>query len=377
LGFARGRVTKADYSGKMPRMSDVALLFSRTPTRPLNTRSRFGGLNRWTQRFALLGCLLIGATTAFGQTDTAETEGGEAGEAAPAAVTPDGPDAEAIPATDALLPATGAEAAEETALEGWLRFLIPRVLVILLIIAILTAIAFVRAGHVPQLRDIPGLMVFDEAVSRATEMGRPTLFTAGGASDLKRVQTFAAMPLLRRVSQLSGELGNRLMVPVCYPETMPVHINAMKDGYIDAGTLDMFHADDVRYFPGGQFFFAIASMGWMMRERPATCFYFGHWEADSLLFAETGQTLNAMQIAGTDQLYQIPFFVASCDYTIIGEEFWAASAKMSQDPNLLGSVAAQDVYKITVLVFIVVGSLLASFAWFNDGINFLEGLFKG
>jgi hypothetical protein len=179
------------------------------------------------------------------------------------------------------------------------------------------------------------------------------------------------------VASLSGELGNRLIVPVAYPETISVHNNAVKDGFAEAGASDMFHADDVRYYPGGQFFFAIASMGWMMRERPATCFYFGHWEADSLLFAETGQTLNAMQIAGTDQLYQIPFFVASCDYTIIGEEFWAASAKMSEDPNLLGSVAAQDVYKISALAFIVIGSLLASWAWFHDQIELLDATFKG
>ncbi len=258
-----------------------------------------------------------------------------------------------------------------------IRYYLPRVLVLLLVGAIIAGILIVRAGHVPTLREIPGLMVFDEAVARATEMGRPTLFTAGGASDLKRVQTFAAMPMLRKVAELSGELGNRLIVPVCYPETIPVHVNAMKDGYAEAGAADMFHADDVHYYPGGQFFFAIASMGWMMRERPATCFYFGHWEADSLLFAETGQTLNAMQIAGTDQLYQIPFFVASCDYTIIGEEFWAASAKMSEDPNLLGSVAAQDVYKISALAFIVIGSLLASWAWFNSRIDFLDATFKG
>jgi len=127
----------------------------------------------------------------------------------------------------------------------------------------------------------------------------------------------------------------------------------------------MFRADDMRFFPGGQFLFAIASMGWMLEERPAACFYFGYWEADSLMFAETGQAVNAMQIAGTDQLYQIPFFIASCDYTIIGEEFWATSAKLSQDPALLGSLGAQDIFKLSVLVLIVLGSLACYWSWFD------------
>lgn len=243
---------------------------------------------------------------------------------------------------------------------NWPAFLVRRVGVLLIVMAVLVGIWFASRGKVLPIRDIAGLQVFHEAVARATEMGRPTLFTTGGACDMKRVQLFASMPVLRRVAELSGELSNRLIVPCCYAETMSVHVNAMKDGYASVNAIENFHVDDVRFFPGGQFFFAIASMGWMLKERPATCFYFGYWEADSLMFAETGQTINAMQIAGTDQLYQIPFFIVSCDYTIIGEEFWASSAKLSQDPYLLGSLGAQDLFKLGVLAFIVIGALLCT-----------------
>jgi len=259
---------------------------------------------------------------------------------------------------------------------GWLKVSVRRGGVALIVVAVLLGIWFARRGKVLPIRDIPGLMVFEEAVARATEMGRPTLFTTGGACDLKRVQLFASMPVLRRVAELSGELGNHMMVPCCYAETMSVHVNAMKDGLASVGAIDAFRVDDVRFFPGGQFFFAIASMGWMLEERPAACFYFGYWEADSLLFAETGQAVNAMQIAGTDQLYQVPFFIAACDYTIIGEEFWATSAKISQDPCLLGSLGAQDIFKIGVLAFIAIGCVLCTFPWFDDAITALRDAMK-
>ena len=242
-----------------------------------------------------------------------------------------------------------------------LPFFVRRGAVLLIVATVLIGIWLAARGRALPIREITGLTVFEEAVARATEMGRPTLFTTGGACDMKRVQLFASMPVLRRVSELSGQLGNRIIVPCCYPDTMSVHVNAVKDGLADAGAMEMFHSDDVRFFPGGQFFFAIASMGWMLQERPAACFYFGYWEADALLFAETGQTVNAMQVAGTDQLYQVPFFIVSCDYTIIGEEFWASSAKISRDPCLLGSLGAQDVFKLAVLAFIVVGSVLCAF----------------
>lgn len=235
--------------------------------------------------------------------------------------------------------------------------------------SVLAGIWLARRGRYLRSRDLPGLLAMEEAVARAAELGRPALFTVGGACDLRRVQLYAAMPLLRHVARLSAELDNRLICPVCYAEALPIHLNAMRDGFGDARAADAFTADDVRFFPGGQFFFAIASLGWMLEEQPAACFYFGHWEADALLFAETGQAVQAMQIAGTDALHQVPFFVASCDHTLIGEEFWAASAKISGDPHLLGSLGAQDVFKLGALLAIVAGCLACNWprvaGWFD------------
>ncbi len=260
-------------------------------------------------------------------------------------------------------PAASAEGGPESA---WLKYGVRRGLFVLIVASLLTGIWLAHRGKVLPSRDIPGLLALEEAVARATEMGRPTLFTVGGGTDLKRVQLYASMPLLRAVARMSGELDNRLLVPTCYPETMPVHINAIRDGYGDAHALESFRADDVRFFPGGLFFFAMGAMGWMLEERPAACFYFGYWVADSLMFSETGQTIQAMQIAGTDQLPQVPFFVVSCDYTIIGEEFWAASAKLSGDPQLQGCLGAQDLFKLAVLLLLVVGCVTCTWPWFAE-----------
>jgi hypothetical protein len=255
------------------------------------------------------------------------------------------------------------------------RFVAHVIVLGLIVGGVLIGIAFARRGWALPIRDIPGLSAFDEAVARATEMGQPSLFTCGGVCDIRRVQLFASMPLLRRVASLSGELGNRLIVATAYPETISVHANTVRAGYADAGALERYRSEDIRYFPGGQFFFAMATMGWMLKEQPAACFYFGWWEADALMLAETGQTISALQIAGTDQLYQIPFFVAACDYTVIGEEFWASSAKISRDPALLGSLGAQDVFKLAVLGLMIVGVLLCQHGGFARWVTSIREIF--
>jgi hypothetical protein len=100
----------------------------------------------------------------------------------------------------------------------------------------------------------------------------------------------------------------------------------------------------------------------MVRERPAACFYMGCFFAESLIFSETGNAIGAIQIAGTAESSQLPFFVAACDYTLIGEEFFAASAYLSGEPDQLGTLQAQDAGKVAVIAFIVAGSLLATAA---------------
>ena len=95
----------------------------------------------------------------------------------------------------------------------------------------------------------------------------------------------------------------------------------------------------------------------------------GKFYAESLLLAETGNSIGAIQIAGTASQSQIPFFVTACDYTLIGEEFFAASAYLSQKPDLLGIVKGQDIIKLVMLAMIILGTLLRLFHDL-DAINF-------
>jgi len=93
----------------------------------------------------------------------------------------------------------------------------------------------------------------------------------------------------------------------------------------------------------------------MVREKPATNFLIGSFFAESLILAETGQSVGAIQIAGTAELAQLPFFVTACDYTLIGEELYAASAYLSREPLLLGTIKAQDTIKAILMIVMALG----------------------
>jgi hypothetical protein len=101
--------------------------------------------------------------------------------------------------------------------------------------------------------------------------------------------------------------------------------------------------------------------GMMLRERPAANLLLGAFFAESLLLAETGHSIGAIQIAGTANVHQMPFFVVACDYTLIGEEYYAASALLSNEPLLLGSLKASDIVKLILIIVILIGCLLITF----------------
>jgi hypothetical protein len=100
----------------------------------------------------------------------------------------------------------------------------------------------------------------------------------------------------------------------------------------------------------------------MLRRKPAANFFMGSYFAESLLLTETGASTGAIQIAGTDSDHQLPFFVTTCDYTLIGEELYAASAYLSKEPIQIGTLRGQDIGKAFILGVIGVGTALATLA---------------
>lgn len=216
-----------------------------------------------------------------------------------------------------------------------------------------------RRGVPLYIRRIAGLDQIGEAVGRATEMGRKILYIPGIIS-INEPQTLASLGILGYVAKLTAQYGTQLEVPNADPLTMAAAREIVKQSYLEAGAPEGFHEDMVHYITQDQFAYAGAVSGIMVRDKPAAVFLLGWFAAESLLLSETGQSINAIQIAGTAQVTQLPFFVAACDYTMLGEELFAASAYLSKDPLILGSIKGQDMMKVAILLVVILGVIMAS-----------------
>jgi hypothetical protein len=212
------------------------------------------------------------------------------------------------------------------------------------------------------IRRMPGVDAIEDAIGRSTEMGRPILYVTG-IEEIQDIQTIASLLILGHVAEMTAEYDTEIKVANTYPMTMVVAEEIVRQGFANAGRADAHRPDNVMFITSEQFAFAAAVNGMILRDRPATNIYFGRFFAESLMLAETGFLTGAVQIAGTAEFTQLPFFIAACDYTLLGEELYATSAYLSREPTLLAQLKAGDVIKLLAMTLTVVGAVAAT--WFG------------
>ncbi len=212
------------------------------------------------------------------------------------------------------------------------------------------------------IRTIPGLEAIEECVGRATEMGRPVHFSPG-LGDIVSTSvpdTLAALQILSYVTDLSARYDADLLVTIRMPNVFPLATETVRQGYIAANKADAYRENMVRYVSSDQDAYAAGVIGLMHQEKVASSILAGLYMGEALLLAESAARLGIMQVAITASVMQVPFFVAACDYTVIGEELYAAGAYVSNDKGRLGAIAGQDYIKLIVMAVIILGTIMTS-----------------
>ena len=214
-----------------------------------------------------------------------------------------------------------------------------------------------QSGRKPFVRRLAGIDAIEEAIGRATEMGRPVLFVPG-IQDIDEMQTVAGLVILESVARIAARYETPLRVPVAYPIPFTIAQEMVRSGHLHAGRPDTYDPNSVTFVSPQQFAYVAALTGIMLRDRPAAHLYMGSFFAESLMLAETGFSTGAIQVAGTANVHQLPFFVVACDYTLIGEELFAASAYLSGEPRLVGGLKGADMLKVAIVLIVVTGCVL-------------------
>ncbi|MFQ5906790.1 MAG: DUF6754 domain-containing protein, partial [bacterium] len=168
--------------------------------------------------------------------------------------------------------------------------------IVIFVSLILYYVRSAKKGKELFIRRIAGLDAIDEAVGRATEMGKPILFVPG-ISTMSDVATIAAINILGPVAKKIAEYETSIIVPNADPIVTTVTREVVKGAYTEAGRPDRFKEESVFFVTTSQFAYTAAVDGIMVRQKPATNLFLGMFYAESLILAETGAMTGAIQIA--------------------------------------------------------------------------------
>ncbi|MEO0279245.1 MAG: fibronectin type III domain-containing protein [candidate division WOR-3 bacterium] len=250
------------------------------------------------------------------------------------------------------------------------------ILLIIIVSLLLFYIEKAKKGEHLYIRKIAGLDAIDEAVGRSTELGKPLLFSLG-LGTIAEIPTIAGLSILKRVAKKAAEYETDLIVPCFDPVVFVAAQETVKEGYLEAGRPDLYKEGNVFFLSYEQFGYAAGVDGIMLREKPGAVFLQGYFYAESLILAETGNSIGAIQISGTTAVTQLPFFVAATDYTLIGEEMYAASAYLEKEPLSLATIKGEDWVKVLLIIVILAGVSLETLAFFvkNPFLHFLKEFF--
>jgi len=234
-------------------------------------------------------------------------------------------------------------------------------LIFVTVIMLVTLYLALKGLRMPAIRKIAGMDAIQEAVGRATEMGRPVHFSPGiaGLATDTGPQTLAGLTVLAHVAELTAKYKTTLWTTIRQAEVQPLATEIVRQAYMKAGVPDDFDPDKIIYLSGTQFAYASGVVGLMHREKVAANIMIGGFWAESLLFAEGAYQVGAIQVAGTAQTSQLPFFVAACDYCLIGEEILAAGAYLSRDPLQIGGLWGEDYGKAIAIILVAIGLVLS------------------
>lgn len=242
---------------------------------------------------------------------------------------------------------------------GWFGIAFTTLLVIFVLFNIYRARHSQRKGSDLYIRRIPGLNAIDEAVGRATEMGRPVLMVPG-LSDPINAKAMQALNIFSYVTRTAARFANPIILCAFSASLYTVAQEIIRDVYNQEGLSDRYNTDSVKFISDRQFAFAAGVSGIVLREQVAAAFFMGEFYAESLIFAETANSVGAIQVASSTEVTQTPFFIAACDYVLIGDEFYAASAYLTRAPVLVGSLIGQDWAKMLIGAYVALAVAAAS-----------------
>jgi len=213
----------------------------------------------------------------------------------------------------------------------------------------------------PELRNFPAIDAIEEGVGRSVETNKPVHFGLGDASQLggdRAAGTISALNFLSHTATLCARMGAKFIVRISpNPHLQAMADAIVSDAYMAEGKIDeldktytlRYYGDSRGYMTGG-----ISDMTTLGTAMNVTM---GALSVETIWAYAICRSQGGLGVGGGSRWGMIFGLVMLADYALLGDEMYAASAKVSGDRDMASSFIGGDWMKFTLVALIIVTSL--------------------
>ena len=150
-----------------------------------------------------------------------------------------------------------------------------------------------------KIYEIPGLEAMEEAVGRASEMGRPVSFTTGRSflnSASAAPAKLAGYTAMSHVAMLCAKKGSEFYSMYNDPSELPIIDDIVRNSYIIAGNPDAYNPDNLLYMPRRAM--TVEYVSALERLQVAAAFVIGYFTFEAVVFFEAAAVIITVILIG-------------------------------------------------------------------------------
>ncbi len=219
-----------------------------------------------------------------------------------------------------------------------------------------------RAGKPLPLRPLAALEGLQSAIGRAAESGQ-SLHISLGSGAVGEASTAESLAGLLVLDYLAGEAATydtHPIVTVASPTLLLAAQDRMRRAFARQGAPANYDSTRVRMIAPDKAAYAAGAMDIVNHEPLSGNVLIGAFGDEYLLPGEAGARKRLPQTAGAADPNILPYIYATTDQPLLGEEIFAVSAYLDQQPAHLGSLIAQDWMRILLVIIIIAGAIIYS-----------------
>jgi hypothetical protein len=228
-------------------------------------------------------------------------------------------------------------------------------LLFLLIILLLTMLVY-RRRRLPVLRSIPAFDALPGQIGRATESGQKLHLSlgTGGIGGSDTVTSLAGLSVLAHLAEQGVASGTPPLITVSDPTLLPLAQETLRQAFIRRGRRDDYRSTQVRLVSPSPLAYALGTMDILGHESVLANVMFGSFGPEVALIARAGAEADLVQIGGSDDPQALAILHSNTDRVVVGEELYATGAYLERTAAKVASLAAEDLARIVLIVFVIV-----------------------